>query len=57
MGVADPASVTGSRERIERAFREASVTLDRRIGLFLSLPLVSLDQLAIKKKVEEIGRG
>ena len=57
MGVADPASVTGSRERIERAFREALVTVDRRIGLFLSLSLVSLDQLAIKKKVEEIGRG
>jgi hypothetical protein len=30
---------------------------DVRIGLFLSLPLVSLDQLAIKKKVEEIGRA
>jgi len=57
LGVADPASVTGSRERIERAFREALVTVDRRIGLFLSLSLVSLDQLAIKKKVEEIGRG
>jgi len=30
---------------------------DVRIGLFLSLPLVSLDQLEIKKKVEEIGRA
>jgi arsenate reductase (thioredoxin) len=56
-GVADPASVTGSRERIERAFRDAFVTLDRRLGWFLGLPLVSLDQLAIKKKVEEIGRA
>jgi arsenate reductase (thioredoxin) len=56
-GVADPASVTGSGERIERAFRDAFVTLDRRIGWFLSLPLVSLDQLTIKKNVEEIGRA
>jgi len=30
---------------------------DVRIGLFLSLPMVSLDQLAIKEKVEEIGRA
>ena len=55
-GVADPASVTGSPEQIERAFRDAFVTMDRRIGLFLSLPLSSLDQLAIKKEVDRIGQ-
>ena len=54
-GVPDPASVAGSEEQIERAFREAFITLDRRIGLFLSLPLPSLDQLAIKKEVDRIG--
>lgn len=37
-------------------FREAFVTLDRRIGLFLSLPLSSLDGLAVKKEVQNIGR-
>lgn len=55
-GVADPAAVQGSREEIRRAFREVFVILDRRIGLFLSLPLASLDNLAIKKKVDKIGR-
>jgi arsenate reductase len=55
-GVPDPAAVRGDAAEIERAFRTAFVTLDRRIGLFLSLPLASLDRLALKKKVDEIGR-
>ena len=42
-GIPDPAAATGTPESIERAFRDAYVTLDRRIGLFLSLPLASLD--------------
>jgi arsenate reductase len=54
-GVADPAAVTGTAEEIERAFRDAFITLGRRINLFLSLPLASLDMLAIRKEVERIG--
>jgi arsenate reductase (thioredoxin) len=54
-GVADPAAVSGTPEEIERAFRDAFVTLGRRINLFLSLPLASLDTLAIKKEVDRIG--
>jgi arsenate reductase len=54
-GVADPAAVKGTDEQIEKAFRETFLTLDRRIGLFLSLPLSSLDLLAIKKEVDRIG--
>ena len=55
-GVPDPAVVSGSSEQIERAFRDTFVVLDRRIRLFLSLPLASLDQLAIKKEIDGIGR-
>jgi arsenate reductase len=55
-GVADPAAVEGPPEGIERAFRDAFVTLGRRINLFLSLPLASLDTLAIKKEVDRIGK-
>jgi len=55
-GVPDPAAVEGSRQVIERAFREAFTILERRVGLLLSLPLASLDRLAIKKSVDEIGR-
>jgi arsenate reductase (thioredoxin) len=54
-GVPDPAAVEGTPEQIERAFREAFMILDRRISLFLCLPLSSLDKLAIKKEIERIG--
>ncbi len=55
-GVPDPAAVRGTPQEIERAFRDAYMILDRRIGLFLCLPLASLDRLAIKQKIDEIGR-
>jgi arsenate reductase (thioredoxin) len=55
-GVADPAEVNGTPEQIERAFRDAFMLLDRRINLLLSLPLESLDDLAIKSAVDRIGK-
>lgn len=55
-GVPDPAAVHGTLEQVERAFRDAFFILDRRIGLFLSLPLASLDQLALKREVDKIGQ-
>jgi len=54
-GVPDPAAVAGTEEQIQQAFRGAYVALDRRIGLFLSLPLASLDKLAIKRELDRIG--
>jgi arsenate reductase len=54
-GVADPAAVQGTPDQIERAFRDAFMILDRRISLFLSLPLSSLGQLAIKKEIDRVG--
>ena len=56
-GVPDPAAVRGTPEQIARAFREAFLMLDRRISLFLSLPLASLDKMAIKKEIDNIGRS
>jgi arsenate reductase len=55
-GVPDPAAVHGTQSEVERAFRDAFLTLERRIGLLLSLPLASLDGLAVKKEVDNIGR-
>ena len=55
-GVPDPGAVSGSPEQIARAFRDAFAALDRRISLFLCLPLASLDRLAIKKELERIGQ-
>ena len=54
-GIPDPAAVEGTPEQIEKAFRDAYMTLDRRISLFLCLPLSSLDKLAIKKEIDRIG--
>ena len=54
-GVPDPAEVAGSERDIARAYRDAFVTLDRRIGLFLSLPIASIDRLALKKEIDQIG--
>jgi arsenate reductase len=54
-GVPDPAVVEGTPEQIERAFRDAYLLLERRISLFLSLPLSSLDKLAIQKEINRIG--
>jgi arsenate reductase (thioredoxin) len=55
-GVPDPAAVRGNAEGIQRAFRDAFFTLERRISLFLSLPLKSLDSLALKLELDKIGQ-
>ncbi len=55
-GVPDPAVTTGTREQIEKAFRDAFLLLDRRISLFLSLPLASIDAMSLRSKLDEIGR-
>ena len=56
-GIPDPAAVKGTPEEIERAFHDAFVVLDRRIGLFLSLPLATLQQLAIQREINRIGQS
>jgi arsenate reductase len=56
-GVADPAAVKGTPEEISRAFRDAFVVLERRIELFLSLPLATLEQLAIHEEIKKIGQS
>jgi arsenate reductase (thioredoxin) len=55
-GIPDPAAVEGAPEQIEKAFRDAYITLDRRISLLLCLPLDSLDKLAIKTEIDRIGQ-
>jgi arsenate reductase (thioredoxin) len=54
-GVPEPGAVGSDPEQLERSFRDAFVMLDRRISLFLALPLASLDPLAIKKEIDHIG--
>ena len=54
-GVEDPAAVTGSEVEIQRAFAQAARFLKNRITAFLSLPLASIDRLALETRLRQIG--
>ena len=56
-GVPDPAGVSGTRIEKMRAVEEAFRILERRISLFMCLPISSLDRLSLKERVSEIGRS
>ena len=55
-GVPDPAAVVGTPQEVERAFAQAFSVLDRRISLFLCLPLATLDSLALQREIDSIGK-
>jgi arsenate reductase len=55
-GVPDPAAVQGTAQEIQRAYRDAFFMLDRRISLFLNLPITALDRLAIQREIKSIGQ-
>jgi protein-tyrosine-phosphatase len=54
-GISDPAAVVGTREVQLRAFQRAYLELDTRIRLFTSLPFDQLDQLSLKRRLDDIG--
>lgn len=54
-GVPDPAAVEGDAEKAS-AFRKALAELEARIKLFLSIPVESLDRLALQQAVRGIGQ-
>jgi protein-tyrosine-phosphatase len=55
-GVPDPAEATGNPAEIALAFKDAYRMLNQRIGIFVALPIKSLDKLSLQKRVAEIGR-
>lgn len=55
-GVPDPAAATGSEAEIALAFAEAYRQLNNRISLFANLPIASLDQMSLLKRLQDIGR-
>ena len=55
-GIPDPAAVEGSESEIALAFADAYRMLTNRINLFASLPIESLDKLAMKQRMDEIGQ-
>jgi len=56
-GIPDPAAVDGTDDQKRRAFDDAFRILERRISLFLSLPIRSLEQLVLQERLSEIGRS
>jgi arsenate reductase (thioredoxin) len=55
-GVSDPAVVKGTPEEVQKAFRDAFFLLDRRISLFLCLSFKALDNLALQRELDNIGK-
>lgn len=53
-GIPDPAAATGTEADIEAAFVKALNQLRNRIGLFVSLPLATIDGMTIQKRLREI---
>ena len=56
-GVPDPAEATGSPAEIALAFKDTYRMLNQRIGIFVSLPMRSLDRLTLQQKLSAIGRS
>jgi protein-tyrosine-phosphatase len=54
-GTPDPAAAGGTEEEKAHAFLDAAITLKRRLDLFLSLPITSLDSMSLRKQVSDIG--
>jgi arsenate reductase len=55
-GVEDPAAFEGPEDRQRRLFRRIYLELERRIRLFLSLPVESIDRLSLQARLNEIGK-
>ena len=55
-GVEDPAAVEGDDETKRRAVSIALRQLNRRISLFISLPIAKLDAMALKNELDGIGK-
>jgi len=56
-GIPDPAAANGTEAEIALAFKDAYRMLNRRINLFLALPIQKLDRLVLTTRLKEIGRG
>ena len=54
-GIPDPAAAEGSEAEIAAAFNDAYRMLERRIQLFLALPIDKLDRMVLTKRLNDIG--
>lgn len=56
-GVEDPAAFVGSEDEQRWLFRRSYKELERRIELFTSLPVASIDRMGLQARLEEIGKS
>jgi hypothetical protein len=56
-GVQDPAALVGPDDKKFRMFRDVYFQLERRIQIFISLPIASLDKLSLQRRLDEIGQA
>jgi arsenate reductase len=56
-GIPDPVAASGTEAEIALAFKDAYRMLNRRIDLFLALPIEKLDRLVLTTRLREIGRS
>jgi protein-tyrosine-phosphatase len=54
-GVPDPAAATGTEAEQRLAFADAYRMLSNRIGIFINLPIASLDRLSLQRRLADIG--
>ena len=54
-GVPDPAAVVGPDEKKLQAFRDVYFQLERRIQIFINLPIASLDRLSLQRRLDDVG--
>ena len=57
LGVEDPAAFVGPEDKQRRLFQRTYLELTRRIELFTSLPIESLDRLSLQARLNEIGKS
>jgi arsenate reductase len=55
-GIEDPAAVTESAEKQRQAFKNAYFQMERRIQIFINLPMASLDKLTLQSRLDAIGK-
>ena len=56
-GLPDPVVATGNPAEVAVAFADSYRMLDQRIGIFVNLPIASLDRLSLQRRLDRIGRS
>lgn len=56
-GIPDPAAATGTEAEIRVAFSDAYRMMERRISIFINLPVSSIDKLSLNKQLDDIGKS